>query len=228
MLISEMASDLFAERITQLIGIAGGNSEFARKCGVSESVVRKWRNGESDPSRKRLMIIAGVMGVSLEWLASGKGPIGKGETVAASSFTDIDNFCYIPLYDVDGRAEQVLPNDNEQPIDGLAFKRSWFRTEIGLSPENCRLIQVIGDSMEPTLHKRDMVMIDCSPTEVIEDGIYCLKLNSDLLIKRIQRLMGHKLKVISDNSAYEAFTIDDFNTKDHAIIGRVIWAGKRF
>ncbi|WP_333874936.1 LexA family transcriptional regulator [Methylobacter sp.] len=228
MLISELDSDLFAVRITQLIDIAGGNSELARKCEVSESVVRKWRNGESDPSRKRLMVIADIMGVSLEWLASGKGSMWKGETVAVSSSPDIDDFCYIPLYDVYASTGHGLLNDNEQIIDRLAFKQSWFRTEIGLSPENCCLIHVIGDSMEPTLHKRDVVMIDCSPTNIIEDGIYCLKLSSGLLIKRIQRLMGRKLKVISDNPAYEAFTIDDFNTEDHAIIGRVVWAGKRF
>lgn len=71
--VSEPNSDAFADRIDLIINSVGGNSEFARKCGASESVVRSWRKGDSDPSRKRLIAIAEAFDVSLVWLATGTG-----------------------------------------------------------------------------------------------------------------------------------------------------------
>ncbi|QSB02678.1 helix-turn-helix transcriptional regulator [Methylomonas sp. EFPC1] len=230
-------TELFASRVSLLVDMAGGNSEFARKCDVSEGVVRKWKNGESDPSRTRLVTIANAMNVSVNWLATGEDPMCQPDSVTekpngyqvatrAPSSPDSDAYCYIPLYDVYASAGHGALIDGEQVIDKLPFKQEWLRGEMGLNPDDCCLINVTGDSMEPLLHKKDVVMLDRSQTHVIEDGIYCLRLDGSLLIKRIQRVMGQKLKVISDNSAYEAFELDNVDTEDQQIIGRVVWVGK--
>ncbi len=50
-----------------------------------------------------------------------------------------------------------------------------------------------------------------------------------LLVKRLQRLPGKKIKVSSDNLSYAPYTIDiQTANKDFAVIGRVVWAGRRF
>ena len=46
---------------------------MARKAGVSESVLRKWRAEHSDPSRIHLINLANAAGISVEWLATGYG-----------------------------------------------------------------------------------------------------------------------------------------------------------
>lgn len=221
---------------------------FAKRTGLAESLVRKYASGASTPGLDRAAEIADELEYELYWLATGKGPMRKGGAISntpngyhvelrsnkAATAVEVEpppdpsEYCYLPLYDVYASAGHGALNDNEQVTDRLAFKQSWLRGEMGLSPENCCLIHVTGDSMEPTLHERDVAMIDRSHTNIIVDGIYCLRLDSGLLIKRLQRLMGNKLKVISDNPAYEAFTINNFDTEDQGIIGRVIWAGKRF
>src|SRR5690606_18094360 len=65
---------LFAERVRALIDQHGSASAIARLSGVSEAVVRKWRDGGSDPSRENLVSLAKGTGVSLVWLATGEGP----------------------------------------------------------------------------------------------------------------------------------------------------------
>lgn len=225
----------FAKRLETVIESCGGNSEFARKCGFSESVVRSWRNGASDPSRKRMTIISKVTGISLVWLATGDGPMridgisdkpnGYQVTSRTPSSPDSDAYCYVPLYDVYASAGHGAQIDQEPIIDRLAFKTDWLKGEMGLNPENCCLIHVTGDSMEPTLHKKDVVMLDRTHTIYIEDGIYCLRLDGGLLVKRLQRISANQLKVISDNQVYQSYPL---NTSDVQIIGRVVWAGKRF
>ncbi|MFN4097786.1 MAG: helix-turn-helix domain-containing protein [Sphingomonas sp.] len=49
---------------------------FARRCGFGESLLRKYLAG-AEPSAKNLARIADAAGVSLEWLATGRGPMRR-------------------------------------------------------------------------------------------------------------------------------------------------------
>ncbi|WP_421864424.1 helix-turn-helix domain-containing protein [Marinobacter adhaerens] len=72
--------DAFSERVAIAIKKAGGATLMAQKAEVSGSVLRKWRSGQSDPSRTNLVKMARAAGVSLEWLATGEGdPEGKAQ-----------------------------------------------------------------------------------------------------------------------------------------------------
>lgn len=70
-----MIIDRFADRMRLLIDHLGSVAEVARSCGVSEAVVRSWRDGKSDPSRERCLKIANGSGASLLWLMCGVGPM---------------------------------------------------------------------------------------------------------------------------------------------------------
>lgn len=76
--------DAFAQRIILLIKEAGSASELARRCDVSESVVRKWAGGKSEPSRPNLLSIASGTGTEFRWLITGEGPQRAGDQVAGS------------------------------------------------------------------------------------------------------------------------------------------------
>lgn len=60
-------------RIQWLIRAEGSASAIARSCGVSEGTVRNWRDGHSDMSRERCVILAQALGISLLWLVAGEG-----------------------------------------------------------------------------------------------------------------------------------------------------------
>jgi hypothetical protein len=65
----------FADRVKTLIRAVGSVTEIARRCGFSEGVVRSWRDGHTDPSRNRCVVMAKALGISLLWLVAGEGPI---------------------------------------------------------------------------------------------------------------------------------------------------------
>lgn len=62
--------DDFPRRLKQAMG---NNSirGFARNCGFSDTVLRQYLNGQSEPTRPVLLAMARTANVSLEWLASG-------------------------------------------------------------------------------------------------------------------------------------------------------------
>ena len=235
----------FAARISSLAREAGGYSALARSCGVSESVVRKWARGESEPSRSHLVALAHAAGVSLTWLGTGQGPRaahvyaaaasspalvtgeGRASGHAAAEATD-DALVYVPLYDVQVGAGNGAVIEREQLLDQLAFRSDWVRREIGAEVSDLLLVYVRGDSMEAVLREGDVIMLDRRDRGPSRDGIYCIRVQDAVLVKTLQRLPGGVVKVSSENRAYEPFT---FGLNDRSsgvyIIGRVVWrAGK--
>jgi hypothetical protein len=64
-----------AARMRLLIRREGSMASIARRCGFSEGAVRSWRDGQSDISRERCVILARTLNVSLIWLITGDGPM---------------------------------------------------------------------------------------------------------------------------------------------------------
>jgi phage repressor protein C with HTH and peptisase S24 domain len=79
--------------------------------------------------------------------------------------------------------------------------------------------------MKPTLRSSDTILLDRSATKPDREGIYLLFMNGVLLVKRLQALPGKIIKVVSDNPAYEDFTVRlaEMHKQDFVILGRVVW-----
>ncbi len=63
----------------------------------------------------------------------------------------------------------------------------------------------------------------------LNDGIYVMRHENNLLVKLLQLLPDGIIKVKSDNSLYEPWEInkDKLNGTDIELIGRVVWSGQR-
>jgi phage repressor protein C with HTH and peptisase S24 domain len=65
-----------------------------------------------------------------------------------------------------------------------------------------------------------LILANIAEPRFRQDGIYLLRHESGLTVKRIQRRPDGKLLVRSDNPKYEAMVVASVK-----IIGRVIWIG---
>ena len=99
--------------------------------------------------------------------------------------------------------------------------------ELTGSPDAVSAIKVSGDSMVPTLADGDDILVDTADAgDRLRDGIYVLRLDDALNVKRIARdPSGDRFTVQSDNPAYPSWP--DCEPARVAIIGRVIWMGRR-
>ena len=109
----------------------------------------------------------------------------------------------------------------------FAFDRRWLKALTGASAEHLSIIRVEGDSMAPTLNDGDDILLDRRDAgEPLRDGIYVLRVDERLLVKRLAvHPMGRHVTVQSDNPAYPDWP--DCAIEDVACIGRVIWAGRK-
>jgi len=109
----------------------------------------------------------------------------------------------------------------------FGFDARWLKGLTSTPPAKLSIIRVEGDSMSPTLNAGDDILVDPSDcAEHLRDGIYVLRVDEALIVKRIAiHPVGRQVTVQSDNPAYPDWPDCDMETI--ACIGRVIWAGRR-
>lgn len=114
----------------------------------------------------------------------------------------------------------------EEPRAGrIGFERTWLR-KLSASPDALSIIQVAGDSMVPTLGDGDDILVDRGDgAERLRDGIYVIRMDDALMVKRLAMRPAQRLSVLSDNPAYPGWP--DVDADAVTIIGRVIWAGRK-
>ena len=186
----------------------------------------------SKPTADLLSSVAEHTGVNPDWLLTGAGDPYRREAPwrSARVSTNVENdYVLLPLYNVQGSAGAGRHIHSEEVEDLLAFKQDWITRELRSSPEDLSLIHVQGESMVPTLNPGDVILIERNHSGKVSDGIYVIRMGDALLIKRLQFLPEGELNVTSDNPAYQPFRVSlKEGSEDFAIIGRVVWAGRRF
>lgn len=111
---------------------------------------------------------------------------------------------------------------DEQETEALMFKASFLRY-MGVQPHQVFCMRVKGESMKPTLEDGCIVLVDTAQCRVSE-GVFVLRMNDELLVKRLQPLPGGVVRVMSDNQTYASFEINLAQLAEHEIdiIGRAI------
>lgn len=127
-----------------------------------------------------------------------------------------DDIVSIPFYE-DIRASAGSGAYNEaETAEQLNFPKSFLRQYFGLiSFNNLSIIIGKGDSMSPTLPESCYLLVQNGS---VNDGEICIaRLDDELYVKRLQK--RPKLKLISDNKAYDPIELEGENFN---IIGRVV------
>lgn len=199
--------------------------EVAELARVNRSFVYDIMRGRSEhPNLEKLDKVAVVVKVDRNWLLHGRGQIEGEEPVIEE---ETDAFVAIPSVEVTasmggGRivADEI---ENGEPYH---FKSSWLTHRLRADPANLRIMHVQGDSMMPTLHDGDVVLVDLSRALPTPPGIFVLFDGIGLVAKRLEHIPNSdppRVRVISDNTFYTPYerTADEIK-----IIGRIRWFGR--
>lgn len=214
----------FSERLKFVIKDESVNS-FAKKSGVAESSLRQYINGGM-PGIDKVVQIAKTGNVNIEWLATGVGEPQKtyGLSDNLQQAFSHDSLARIPVMNVTASAGGGAVVTSEETDGYLAFEPSWLH-RMGLNRAELFTLPTMGESMEPTIKAGEYVL--CSSAEhhtKIGDGIYVIRLEGNVLVKRLQVLPGGILEISSDNSQfYKPFTLDMKANADFKILGKVIF-----
>ena len=228
--------DAIAFRINEAIRLVRNIPELSRITGIPVATLRKWAKGTTEPPGSALIAIAYASGLHPHWLLTGQGPKhqsdelwGEGEVV------------YINNLLVEAAAGDGANVGSEVINDRMAFRKDWLSRH-SLQPEHLCFITARGDSMEPTIRTGDTLLVSVYQYNAGsadkqrlkhglppgkrsgKEGIFVLRMDGGLVVKRLQPDPGKGYIVRSDNSEYRPLEI---SADDVDFVGRVEWIGRR-
>ena len=173
------------------------------------------RLAEADRGR-----IAAYLGVPEAMLG---GPVQR---VATPARARGPGMILVPTLAIGASAGAGASIDGEAVEGEVAFDPKWLR-DLGADPRALSIIRVEGDSMAPTLDDGDDILVDGGDAAArLRDGIYVLRMDDVLMVKRVARAPGPgRISVISDNPHYRSW--DDLPMASVQLVGRVVWTGRR-
>lgn len=136
-----------------------------------------------------------------------------------------NEFALIPGYSVQvsaGHGSQAL--DGSAPSRYLAFRKRWL-TFRGFSEKDLVIVWAKGDSMEPTIHNNDTLVIHTGRTKLVDGQIFVIRFDDTLWVKRIQVRAGSWL-LISDNEVYPPIEIKHEDQSTFEVVGQVVHIAK--
>lgn len=226
----------FPERLYSILG-GGSARAFALRANLTVAAFHKYLKGQSEPTRLVMIAIANTAGVSLEWLATGNGPMRKEDLLPVPvdqsfkitnldgrqvDFTPSKALCHCPVLTMEAACGNGAFISQEAVKAVFSATRDWFRRELHANPANLCLIQARGDSMENTIMSEEMVFVDRSWADDPCDSIWVYRYDTDLFLKRLQFIPRQKIVVKSDNPLYHPYEIE--RNGSLTLLGRVIAA----
>lgn len=226
-----------AERRLQIIcekRRLGSIENLSKAINVSIQTIQKWGQRDSI-SKDGAKVIAERLNFPLGWVLTGEGhyedaiPVLPPEQDLVGGMVEIGGQDYVAIHRFDAGLSagpgSVL-EEAPQPLGYQLFEAQWIRALTSASPCSLMVLEVDGDSMEPTLNDRDWILIDRSQRQLTRSGIYALRVDNNLWVKRLHLdLSARKVQMISDNLRYDVQLLDENGLE---IVGRAIWiVGRR-
>ncbi|HCM04946.1 MAG TPA: LexA family transcriptional repressor [Oceanospirillales bacterium] len=216
-------STAFSRRFQLVVDqLAQGNKKhFAELTGKSASHIYKICRGISRPSMAYLQELYEEYKVDLTWLLTGEQSAGN-QVAGTPSNQDL---IFAPMFDVQasaGLGNEVVAEDVE---DYFAFNKSFLSRQLNVSSEQLVFVTISGDSMLPTLHDGDRVLVDMSQKAVSHEGLYLLQSEDGLMAKRLSDKQG-ELSVVSDNPEYDNWKILPANREANPVAGKIVWCAR--
>lgn len=116
-------------------------------------------------------------------------------------------------------------------IQQINVLESWAKTVLGGDLSRIRLISANGTSMHGTIENGDVLFVDSAITAYDGEGIYVIARDSgDIQVKRLQKLHGNMLAIISDNKLFDSEKLGEEEANSVRVCGRVLaaWTLKKF
>lgn len=245
------------EFITETIGLVGSVAKLAEIAGVSARTVYAWKKGERHPNRQNLRRLRSYLDTVAEQTESStelyfphysgterRGThelSGRHDTVEVQPDSNGSTFL-APPSGPEGHQDEFIFVDKAEArpsagggslatsdsSDGrYAFRLDWILHKTQ-DANSLKIMEVMGRSMESTLHNGDLCLVNQSDKNLVEDRVYVVRLDDEIYVKRFSRIPG-KYLFRGDNRelAYQDIEIDPRDeSRSWEVIGRVIWAGK--
>jgi hypothetical protein len=206
-------------------------TDWAVLAGLNRGFFSNLKSGEGSPrlvSVRKLLNVIGKAEADLDPNAPPAPPPAKrtsNAVIAPPAPASDEDLNMVEIQQIDlAYGMGGMFTDVPIEIDLLKFPKIWVETITYSPPALLTWARGRGDSMTPTIHDGDVILLDRSQTRVTEqDAIWAFTVGDVGSIKRL-RIKGDRFVILSDNPSVP----DDEEYQDLVrIVGRVIFVGAK-
>ena len=212
-------------------------TKLAKLVGTSPSQISVIESNKSGPSLKTAVAIARALDTSMDFLTgAAEDPRPSAEILGKLNAQDVRLFGgraggvtredrrwndFIAIAEVDTAAGTGAVVHDERITGQMKFPARWLRRE-GLNPEMCRIIRVVGESMEPTLRDGCSILVNHERKKRVDGRIFVVRTEDELIVKRALYNKEHGWLLASDNADRRSWPMLLW-WADARIVGEVRW-----
>ncbi|WP_120715870.1 S24 family peptidase [Tsuneonella amylolytica] len=198
----------------QGVSLAGLSEMIGRNSSYLQQFIRKGSPRKLEEGDRRKL--AGYFGV-------GESELGGADDISAGTVgVPRADWTEVPRLSIGAAAGSGALAADERPFDSFRFSRRWLQ-EQGLATAQLSTIRVQGDSMVPTLHDGDEILVDRTQRG-LRDGVHVVRLGDMLMVKRLAAAGPGRARLLSENPVYPPVEV---GLDELEIIGRVVWKSGR-
>ncbi len=234
---------LLAKRLRKVRTDRGlSQGQLANRLGNSSHLISQVEQGRCGLTNPRLSLAAQTLGVSIDYLIgltdeqTPSHQLARDLTAATARVRDLedqqaqagiaDDGDFIGVSPITPAAGSGAVVDDERITGGLKFRRDWLRKH-GLDPRQCRVLQVMGESMEPTLVDGASILVNLARQRRRDSRIYVVRTEDGLIVKRAGKDRAGAWQLVSDNPDKQTWPTRPWPL-DAPMIGEVKWTGRTF
>uniref|UniRef100_A0AB74UKH1 Repressor LexA n=1 Tax=Halomonas phage vB_HboP_4908 TaxID=3350578 RepID=A0AB74UKH1_9VIRU len=193
-------------------------TQFGDLAQVTKKTQMLYEGDQRSPKADYLTAIA-EQGVDVQYVLVGNRSVSGAQPLEFPPTEPGPDLSPVKMYDIEAAAGAGRSFEGE-PIKTTLYFSSAELAEQGLDPAQVVGVKVRGDSMLGTLDDGDWVLVDRSNRDPKQEGVFLLLVSGERRIKRVQRLAGGALYLISDNDHYQPEMIKPQDMHDVEILGR--------
>ncbi len=210
-------------KILVLCEMLGGRTKAAKAAELSDNTLDNYRHGIKDPTFATLGLMAEKAGIASRYLG-GEWSF-EADSIRIDLFEPVGAMRFLPPPGLMDSPSQpyVHGYDEIRPSSAAAvavIEDYW--TRLGINPDIVTAFLAEGDSMVPTIADQTPFFVDTGDRDLADGGIYALRMENRLVIRRVQRLIEGGVQLLADNSAvYPSQKINPSLSAELEVIGRV-------
>ncbi len=191
---------------------------FGDLAQVTKKTQMLYEGDQRSPKADYLTAIA-EQGIDVQYVLTGNRSVSGSPLLGMPESEPGADLSPVKMYDIEAAAGAGRSFEGE-PVKTTLYFSTAELTEQGLNPAQVVGVKVRGDSMLGTLDDGDWVLVDRSNRDLKQEGVFLLLVSGERRIKRVQRLAGGALYLISDNDHYQPEMIKPQDMHDVEILGR--------
>ena len=204
-----MKKSTFAARLVEGLDTAGMTAaDLSRKTKIPEGTISCYKSGKYEAKQDKVYIIAKALNVDPSWLMGYDVPM-QPDSFIPEGFEPVPELVPVPVV---GRIACGTPILAEQNIEGTICIPARWRADF--------ILVCDGDSMEPKIHKGDLVAIRRQP-EVENGEIAAVRIGEEATLKRVFR-HDKFLELRAENPEFQSLIYAGEDMEDVTIEGKAM------